>query len=181
MTGFFENAFNNMDDAARESFYKTVFMNDDSEYAKKLRALTIALSCSENSQIAGLADIAITPITGPEAVTGSTRMKAGTAQKLVLNMLSTGTMIKLGKVYGNLMVDVKTSNLKLEERARRIVMEAADCSREKAIAALAKAQGNAKLAILLQLTGCRAEEGRQLLIKAEGKLGSALHEREEHT
>ncbi|MDD6133932.1 MAG: N-acetylmuramic acid 6-phosphate etherase [Selenomonadaceae bacterium] len=160
---------------------RTPYVIGGIEYAKKLRALTIALSCSENSQIAGLADIAITPITGPEAVTGSTRMKAGTAQKLVLNMLSTGTMIKLGKVYGNLMVDVKTSNLKLEERARRIVMEAADCSREKAIAALAKAQGNAKLAILLQLTGCRAEEGRQLLIKAEGKLGSALHEREEHT
>ena len=157
---------------------RTPYVIGGIEYAKKIKAPTIALSCSENSQIAALADIAITPITGPEAITGSTRMKAGTAQKLVLNMLSTGTMIKLGKVYGNLMVDVKTSNLKLEERARRIVMEATGCSRDEAIAVLAQAQGRAKLAILLQLTGCSAEEGRELLKKAEGKLGSALHEME---
>ena len=157
---------------------RTPYVIGGIEYAQKIEAPTIALSCSENSQIAALADIAITPITGPEAVTGSTRMKAGTAQKLVLNMLSTGTMIKLGKVYGNLMVDVKTSNLKLEERARRIVMEATGCSRDEAIAVLAQAQGRAKLAILLQLTGCSAEEGRELLKKAEGKLGSALHEME---
>lgn len=160
---------------------RTPYVIGGIEYAKKQQAATIALSCSENSKIAKLADIAITPVTGPEAVTGSTRMKAGTAQKLVLNMLSTGTMIKLGKVYGNLMVDVKTSNLKLEERARRIVMEATGCSREEAIAALTRAEGRAKLAILLQLTGCSAETGRQLLSRAEGKLGKALHERENHT
>lgn len=160
---------------------RTPYVIGGIEYAKKQQAATIALSCSENSKIAKLADIAITPITGPEAVTGSTRMKAGTAQKLVLNMLSTGTMIKLGKVYGNLMVDVKTSNLKLEERARRIVMEATGCSREEAITTLTRAEGRAKLAILLQLTGCSAETGRQLLSRAEGKLGKALHERENHT
>ena len=160
---------------------RTPYVIGGIEYAKKQQAATIALSCSENSKIAKLADIAITPVTGPEAVTGSTRMKAGTAQKLVLNMLSTGTMIKLGKVYGNLMVDVKTSNLKLEERARRIVMEATGCSREEAIATLTRAEGRAKLAILLQLTGCSAETGRQLLSRAEGKLGKALHERENHT
>ena len=160
---------------------RTPYVIGGIEYAKKQQAATIALSCSENSKIAKLADIAITPVTGPEAITGSTRMKAGTAQKLVLNMLSTGTMIKLGKVYGNLMVDVKTSNLKLEERARRIVMEAAGCSREEAITALTRAEGRAKLAILLQLTGCSAETGRQLLSRAEGKLGKALHERENHT
>ena len=160
---------------------RTPYVIGGIEYAKKQQAATIALSCSENSKIAKLADIAITPVTGPEAITGSTRMKAGTAQKLVLNMLSTGTMIKLGKVYGNLMVDVKTSNLKLEERARRIVMEATGCSREEAIATLTRAKGRAKLAILLQLTGCSAETGRQLLNRAEGKLGKALHERENHT
>ena len=160
---------------------RTPYVIGGIEYAKKQQAATIALSCSENSKIAKLADIAITPVTGPEAITGSTRMKAGTAQKLVLNMLSTGTMIKLGKVYGNLMVDVKTSNLKLEERARRIVMEATGCSREEAIATLTRAEGRAKLAILLQLTGCSAETGRQLLSRAEGKLGKALHERENHT
>ena len=150
-------------------------------YARELGAATIALSCSAVSTIAELADIAITPVTGPEAITGSTRMKAGTAQKLVLNMLSTGTMIKLGKVYGNLMVDVKTSNLKLEERARRIVMEAADCTREDAIAALDAANGNAKLAILLQLTGCTPAEGTSLLAKAQGKLSLALQQKEENT
>ena len=160
---------------------RTPYVIGGIEYAKKQQAATIALSCSENSKIAKLADIAITPVTGPEAITGSTRMKAGTAQKLVLNMLSTGTMIKLGKVYGNLMVDVKTSNRKLEERARRIVMEAAGCSLEEAITALTRAEGRAKLAILLQLTGCSAETGRQLLSRAEGKLGKALHERENHT
>ena len=101
-------------------------------------------------------------------------MKAGTAQKLVLNMLSTGTMIKLGKVYGNLMVDVKTSNAKLAERARRIVMEATGCTRDEAMSALAAADGHAKLAILLQLTGCTAEAGRARLQAAQGRLKEAL-------
>lgn len=145
------------------------------KFANELGAVTIAVSCSEGSEIAKVAKIAITPIVGPEVVTGSTRMKAGTAQKLVLNMLSTGTMIKLGKVYGNLMVDVKTSNKKLEERARRIVMEATGCSREEAIAALGKADGKAKLAILLQLADCTPDEGRKLLVEAHGHLASALN------
>ena len=160
---------------------RTPYVIGGLSYARERGAATIAVSCSAVSAIAGLADIAITPVTGPEAITGSTRMKAGTAQKLVLNMLSTGTMIKLGKVYGNLMVDVKTSNLKLEERARRIVMEAADCTREDAITALDAANGNAKLAILLQLTGCTPAEGTSLLAKAQGKLSLALQQKEENT
>jgi len=160
---------------------RTPYVIGGLSYARERGAATIAVSCSAVSAIAGLADIAITPVTGPEAITGSTRMKAGTAQKLVLNMLSTGTMIKLGKVYGNLMVDVKTSNLKLEERARRIVMEAADCTRKDAIAALDAANGNAKLAILLQLTGCTPAEGTSLLAKAQGKLSLALQQKEENT
>lgn len=160
---------------------RTPYVIGGLSYARERGAATIAVSCSAVSAIAELADIAITPVTGPEAITGSTRMKAGTAQKLVLNMLSTGTMIKLGKVYGNLMVDVKTSNLKLEERARRIVMEAADCSREDAIAALDAANGNAKLAILLQLTGYTPAEGTSLLAKAQGKLSLALQQKEENT
>ena len=160
---------------------RTPYVIGGLSYARERGAATIAVSCSAVSAIAGLADIAITPVTGPEAITGSTRMKAGTAQKLVLNMLSTGTMIKLGKVYGNLMVDVKTSNLKLEERARRIVMEAADCTREDAIAALDAANGNAKLAILLQLTGCTPAEGTSLLAKTQGKLSLALQQKEENT
>lgn len=153
---------------------RTPYVIGGLRYAKELGALTIALSCSEGSEIAKLADIALTPVTGPEIVTGSTRMKAGTAQKLVLNMLSTGTMIRLGKVYGNLMVDVKASNHKLEERARRIVMQGSGCSREEAEAALRKADGRAKLAILLVVTGCTAEEGRKALQESRGHLREAI-------
>lgn len=145
-------------------------------YAKRLGALTIALSCSEHSKIAAIADIALTPVTGPEIVTGSTRMKAGTAQKLVLNMLSTGTMIKLGKVYGNLMVDVKASNKKLQERALRIVMEGSGCTRGEAEQALQAADGRAKLAILMVVTGLSAAEGRRALKKAHGHLAAAIRQ-----
>ena len=153
---------------------RTPYVIGGLDYARQLGAATIALSCSTGSTIAARADIAITPVTGPEVVTGSTRMKAGTAQKLVLNMLSTGTMIKLGKVYGNLMVDVKPSNLKLEERARHIVMEACGCSREESIHALQAAAGQTKLAILIGLTGCTARTGRQLLEQSDGLLRTAL-------
>ncbi len=144
------------------------------KYAGSISALTVALSCSENSTIATLADIAITPIPGPEVVTGSTRLKAGTAQKLVLNMLSTGTMIRLGKVYGNLMVDVKATNKKLEERARRIVMEASGCDRAESIRALEESGGNAKLAILMILTGCAPKAGAEALASNGGRLADAI-------
>ena len=152
---------------------RTPYVIGGLEYAKELGAHTIAVSCSEGSLIASLAEIAITPLTGPEVITGSTRMKAGTAQKLVLNMLSTGTMIRLGKVYGNLMVDVKATNAKLEERARRIVMDACGCTREESIALLKQADGHAKLAILIRLAGCNAEKGRLLLEKHHGHLSRA--------
>ena len=152
---------------------RTPYVIGGLEYAKELGAHTIAVSCSEGSLIASLAEIAITPLTGPEVITGSTRMKAGTAQKLVLNMLSTGTMIRLGKVYGNLMVDVKATNAKLEERARRIVMDACGCTREESIALLKQADGHAKLAILMRLAGCNAEKGRLLLKKHHGHLSRA--------
>ena len=118
-------------------------------YANSINAATIAISCVENSQIAQIADVAITPITGPEVITGSTRLKAGTATKLVLNMLTTTTMIKLGKVYSNLMVDVQATNEKLKARAIRIVQEATNCREEAAIKALSQANGSAKSAIKL--------------------------------
>ena len=153
---------------------RTPYVIGGLKYARKLGAATIALACSTNAAIAEFADIALLPVTGAEVVTGSTRMKAGTAQKLVLNMLSTVTMIKLGKVYGNLMVDVKTSNKKLEERAKNIVMEATGCSREESIAALEKAQGNAKLAVYLHLTGADFATGQQALAAADGHLAVAL-------
>ena len=119
------------------------------EYANSINASTIAISCVENSKIAKLATIAITPITGPEVITGSTRLKAGTATKLVLNMITTTTMIKLGKVYSNLMVDVQATNEKLKARAVKIVQEAVNCSEEVAIKALIQSDGSAKAAINL--------------------------------
>ena len=155
---------------------RTPYVIGGLQYARKLGAATIALACSANAAIAEYADIALLPVTGAEVVTGSTRMKAGTAQKLVLNMLSTVTMIKLGKVYGNLMVDVKTSNAKLEERAKNIVMEATGCSREKSIAALSEARGNAKLAIFIHLTGADFAAGQAALARADGHLAQALRQ-----
>lgn len=153
---------------------RTPYVIGGLKYARELGALTIALACSEHAEIAALADIALTPVTGPEVVTGSTRMKAGTAQKLVLNMLSTGTMIKLGKVYGNLMVDVKASNKKLEERAIRIVMEGSGCKRTEAEKALKGADGHAKLAILMVVAGVSAGEGKALLERTSGHLAAAI-------
>lgn len=153
---------------------RTPYVIGGLKYARELGALTIALACSEHAEIAALADIALTPVTGPEVVTGSTRMKAGTAQKLVLNMLSTGTMIKLGKVYGNLMVDVKASNKKLEERAIRIVMEGSGCERTEAEKALKWADGHAKLAILMVVAGVSASEGKALLERTSGHLAAAI-------
>lgn len=155
---------------------RTPYVIGGLQYARKLGAATIALACSANAAIAEYADIALLPVTGAEVVTGSTRMKAGTAQKLVLNMLSTVTMIKLGKVYGNLMVDVKTSNAKLEERAKNIVMEATGCSREESIAALSEARGNAKLAIFIHLTGADFAAGQAALARADGHLAPALRQ-----
>ena len=153
---------------------RTPYVIGGLKFAAQQGAPTIALACTENAEIAALADIALTPVTGPEVITGSTRMKAGTAQKLVLNMLSTGVMIRLGKVYGNLMVDVRASNEKLVERAHRIVMEATGCSREEAAAALADANGHAKLAILMLLAGCSASEGIEKLRETHGRLKEAL-------
>ena len=143
-------------------------------HARACGGATIALACSEHAAIASLADIALLPITGPEAVTGSTRMKAGTAQKLVLNMLSTGAMIRLGKTYGNLMVDVKASNAKLKERALGIVMTIAACSREEAADALAAADGSAKLAVLHVLTGAPIAACEEMLAKRQGRLKETL-------
>ena len=153
---------------------RTPYVKGGLAYAKELGATAIALACAEQAEIAELSDLALLPVTGPEVVTGSTRMKAGTAQKMVLNMLSTGTMVKLGKVYGNLMVDVKATNEKLAERALRIVMAAAGCQRKEAEAALRRAGGQAKLAILIALTGCSPAEGRLQLGMAQGHLAKAL-------
>ena len=143
-------------------------------YAKSIGASTISIACSPDSPIANLADIELTALPGPEVITGSTRMKAGTTQKLILNMLSTGSMVRLGKVYGNLMVDVEETNQKLVARAHRIVIEATGCSPEESDAALRDADGSAKLAIFLILSGLPVEEAKLKLKEADGHLGTAL-------
>lgn len=142
-------------------------------YAKSLGALTVALTCAPGSQISQLADIAITPNTGAEVITGSTRMKAGTATKLVLNMLSTGVMIKTGAVYGNLMVNVKPTNAKLLDRAERIVMTASGCKRAEAVDLLKEAEG-VKVAIIMQLLEVKRKEAEARLAIAGGRLAQAL-------
>lgn len=144
------------------------------KYARARGAAAIALVCSPGSTMSQEADLTICPLPGPEVITGSTRLKAGTAQKLVLNMLSTGTMIKLGKVYGNLMVDLKATNKKLAERALRIVIEATGCDRQEASEALAATGGQAKLAIFALLSGLDAEAARQKLAAADGYVAKAL-------
>jgi N-acetylmuramic acid 6-phosphate etherase len=144
------------------------------DYAKSVGAIAVALTCNPDSPIAAMADISIAPVVGPEVVTGSTRMKSGTAQKLVLNMLSTASMIRIGKTYRNLMVDMIASNEKLVARAARIVMLATECSAEVAEAAMARAGNDTKLAIYMVLTGRGAEDARVALASANGVLRRAL-------
>jgi N-acetylmuramic acid 6-phosphate etherase len=143
-------------------------------YANDLGCTTLAVTCNPGAPMTNLAKIAIVPEVGPEVVSGSTRMKAGTAQKLVLNMLSTGSMVKLGKVYGNLMVDVMATNAKLHVRCENIVMEATGIGREEAQAVLMQADGKVKLAICMALTGLKRDEAEKKLSAAQGKLRSVL-------
>ena len=143
-------------------------------YAKQLGATTVSIASNPNSKMAEVADIAIETVVGPEVLTGSSRMKSGTAQKLVLNMLTTASMGLIGKCYQNLMVDVQASNEKLKARALKIVMEATECDNEAAANVLTKANGQVKLAILMQLSGLDALEAQSLLDKSNGKLRQAL-------
>jgi N-acetylmuramic acid 6-phosphate etherase len=143
-------------------------------YASSLGCATVAISCNPGSAIAREAQVAISPVVGPEALTGSTRMKSGTAQKLVLNMISTGAMVKTGKVYQNLMVDVKATNHKLVDRACRIVVEATGAQRSEAEAALQQTAYEVKPAILMILAQIDASQARERLIKHQGFLRAAL-------
>jgi N-acetylmuramic acid 6-phosphate etherase len=142
-------------------------------HAKCLKALTIGLSCVPGSPLAQAADIAITPATGPEILTGSTRLKAGTATKLVLNMLSTGVMIRTGAVYGNLMVNVQTTNEKLVDRGQRIIMDATGCDQARA-ADLLKQAGSVKVAIVIQKLGLDRATAEARLAESKGRLREAL-------
>lgn len=152
---------------------RTPYVIGGLNYALGVGATTVALSCNPGSAIARLADIAISPVVGPEALTGSTRLKSGTAQKLVLNMLTTASMIRIGKSYENLMVDVSVSNEKLAARAIRILVEVADCSPEEAERYLLASNNNVKLAILMALTDLDAEAAQNALTNVDGFLRRA--------
>ena len=143
-------------------------------YAKSLGSVTVSIASNPNSAMANIVDIAIDTVVGPEVLTGSSRLKSGTAQKLVLNMLTTASMILMGKCYQNLMVDVQASNEKLKARAIRIVMQATDCDKSLAEETLKQADQNAKLAIMMILSGLDRAQAEALLEKHHGKLQLAL-------
>ncbi|MFJ8793322.1 N-acetylmuramic acid 6-phosphate etherase [Streptomyces sp. NPDC102462] len=144
------------------------------EHARALGALTVGLACNADSALAAAAEHGIEVVVGPELITGSTRLKAGTAQKLVLNMLSTITMIRLGKTYGNLMVDVRASNDKLRARSRRIVALATGAADEEIERALTETGGEVKNAILAILAGVDGPTAARLLAQSNGHLRAAL-------
>lgn len=152
---------------------RTPYVLGAMSHARRLGALVISLTCVANSEIASLAEISITPLTGPEVLTGSTRMKAGTATKLVLNMLSTGVMIRSGATFGNLMVNVRPTNAKLRDRAQRIIMEVTHCDQETA-KRLLEIAGDVKAAIVMQRLSVDLTTARTKLSGAHGSLRAAL-------
>jgi len=153
---------------------RTPYVLGGLEYARRQGAATIGLSCNQDASLAACVDLAITPVVGPEVISGSTRLKAGTATKMVLNLLTTGAMVLLGKTYGNLMVDLRATNSKLLDRARRIVMSITGLSAEEAERELARCNGEVKTAIVARLSSVSAEEARKRLDRAGGHLGRAL-------
>lgn len=153
---------------------RTPYVAKAMEYANNMQAITAAVTCNPNSPMMDIAKIGICALVGAECLTGSTRMKSGTAQKLILNMLSTASMIRLGKTYENLMVDVNATNAKLKARAARIVMQATECSEAQANHALIAANNHAKLAILIVLTGLDPANAESLLKENNGFLRKAV-------
>ncbi len=153
---------------------RTPYVIGGLEYAASVGAKTATISCNKNAEISRFAQMPIEVDAGPEILTGSTRLKAGTAQKLILNMLSTGAMIGSGKVYQNLMVDVKPSNKKLEERSKRIIMQATECTYEKAGEAFKAADQQVKLAIVMILTDSDKTTAAQKLTTAKGFIRETL-------
>ena len=153
---------------------RTPYVMGGLEYAENIGAFTIGLSCNRESKIATHCKLCITPVVGPEVVSGSTRLKAGTATKMVLNMLSTGAMIRLGKTFGNLMVDLRASNTKLNDRARRIVRAVTKLSDMDSERLLKESGGEVKTAIVRHYTGDSSADARQRLVAAHGHLRTAL-------
>jgi N-acetylmuramic acid 6-phosphate etherase len=155
---------------------RTPYVIGTLEYARSLGALTVSLTCVANSAMAAVAEIAIAPVTGPEVLTGSTRMKAGTATKLVLNMLSTGIMIRTGAVYGNLMVNVKPTNAKLVDRAERIIASATGCDQATAARLLEESGKSVKTAIVMHKLSLDRASAEARLKAAKGILRTALEQ-----
>lgn len=153
---------------------RTPYVIGGLRYANQMGCKTVAIACNKSSEIGAEAQLAIEPTPGPEVLTGSTRLKAGTAQKMVLNMISTGSMVGIGKAYENLMVDVKQSNEKLIVRAQNITMTATGCTREEAKNALNQADGHVKTAIVMILLHCDADTAKRKLAEAKGKIHQAL-------
>ena len=143
-------------------------------YATEVGCHTVGISCNPGSAVGAAAELAIEVVPGPECLTGSTRLKSGTCQKLILNMISTATMVGCGKAYQNLMVDVMQTNEKLVVRAQNIVMEATGCDRETAAEKIGIAGGNAKTAITMILADCGLEEAKERLAKAKGHVREAI-------
>jgi N-acetylmuramic acid 6-phosphate etherase len=159
---------------------RTPYVLGGLQYARSLGAKTIGYSCNRPSELDALSDVSIATIVGPEVISGSTRMKSGTATKMVLNTLTTAAMILIGKTYGNLMVDLRASNSKLKARSIRIVAEIAELSSSDAERCLASCNGEVKTGIVSSLLGISAEDARRLLTQNGGQLRATLHSREPH-
>jgi len=143
-------------------------------YAQNLGAVTLGVTCNEVSELSEVSDVLIAPVVGPEIISGSTRLKAGTATKMVLNMISTGTMIRIGKTYGNWMVDLRATNVKLKDRSIRIVSGITGLDRERAESLLARCDGEVKTAIVSQALGVEKIEAQRRLKVAGGRLRTAI-------
>jgi N-acetylmuramic acid 6-phosphate etherase len=143
-------------------------------YAQSLGAVTLGVTCNEVSELSEVSDVLIAPVVGPEILSGSTRLKAGTATKMVLNMISTGTMIRIGKTYGNWMVDLRATNVKLKDRSIRIVSGITGLDRERAESLLARCDGEVKTAIVSQALGVEKIEAQRRLKVAGGRLRTAI-------
>ncbi|ERI93647.1 N-acetylmuramic acid 6-phosphate etherase [Clostridiales bacterium oral taxon 876 str. F0540] len=153
---------------------RTPYVIGGMEYAKEVGAAVICVTMNPESEMAKIADVPISVVVGPEVIMGSTRMKSGTAQKMVLNMLTTGTMVKLGKVYSNLMIDVQSTNEKLVARAKRITMMATDESEENVVKVLNETNFDVKLSVVMIKTGLDKESARKLLNESKGYVQKAI-------
>ena len=153
---------------------RTPYVIGGLDHARRVGAATVAVACNTDATISAHADIAVEVATGPEVLTGSTRLKAGTAQKLVCNMLSTASMIRTGKVFHNLMVDLLPTNAKLVDRARRIVSAATGAHADTAAAAIEAADGHAKVAVVMLLAGCDHPSAIRRLEHAHGDVRTAI-------